>query len=163
MALTSIQQHVSDDIENINETIRNFQGDFAGILPSLRTLISQLANRNELTVISDLKEYGGRTSTTMQSRERHLTQQSAETSLKQNSSMHILRESSGKRCACRAHTVRKGLVNSNGYHKWGRHQSHARFSLSSVFTHHKNCLMHVFSESSRSAGLRFFYRGPWFG
>lgn len=117
LILTSIQQHVSDDIENINEILRNFQDDFAGILSSLRTLISQLANRNELIVISDLKEYDGRISTTMQSRERHLIQQSAEIFLKQNSCMHILRESFDKRCVCRTHIVRKDLVNSNDYHK----------------------------------------------
>lgn len=173
MTLPNIQQQVDktvmstkdipDYLKNILETVRTLQGDVAGIVPNLTPLINQLTNQNELAVKSNMKRYDRRPSQIMPREENHSIQQSVECSLEQNSSVQVLRESIDKRCTCRIRIAHKKLGDT--YDKWNRLQSRSftLFSLSSVFTHQRRCPMYVFSESSRSAGFRFVYRGSRFG
>lgn len=173
MALPNIQQQVDKTVlstqdipeylKNIFETLRAVQSDVAGIMPNLTPLISQLTNQNELAVRSNMNRYDGQISKITPSEEKRSIQESVECSLEQNSSIQVLRESIDKRCTCRARIAHKELGGT--YDKWGQRQSRSftLFSLSSVFTHQRSCPMYVFSESSRSAGFRFVYRGPWFG
>ena len=145
-------------MENISEMIWDLQGNVAGIVPNLTSQISQLANRNELTVMSNLKEYAHRIIRIMQSREQHLSQQSVEAPIDPFSSLKVSCKTVSEHCVCRPHIVHK--IFGKSYDERDSRQFFALHFLSTAVTHPRSCPVFLFLEFSRSAELRFVYCSP---